>query len=180
MRRVSGRGSKGEGMKGLAVFTLVGACAAALLASASAAGDIHWDVTHVDRDAAMTVIVSGCDDLVAESDVQVFPEFTHNFPVAVHLEGWVKSSPDVPSDFWTARYRVTGSGIDSAGHSFTIDGTLTNDGNGATDFFATGGSMVVRRDDGATARGAANGAANSIVYGVAGAIDVSADRCRMK
>ena len=166
-------------MKGLAVFTLVGACAAALLASASAASDIHWDVTHVDRDAAMTVIVTGCDELVAESDVQVFPGSTHNFPIAVHLEGWVKSSPDVPSDVWTARYRVTGSGTDSAGHTFTIDGTLTKSGDGETDFFANGGSMVVRRDDGATARGAADGAANSIVYGIASAIHVSADRCRL-
>ena len=166
-------------MKGLAVFTLVGACAAALFASASAAGDIHWDVTHVDRDTSMTVIVTGCDALVAESDVPVFAGFTHNFPVAVHVEGWVKSSPEVPSDAWTARYRVTGSGTDSAGHTFTIDGTLTNDGNGGIDFFATDGSIVVRRNDGATARGAADGAANSIVYGVASAIHVSADRCRV-
>jgi hypothetical protein len=167
-------------MKGLAVFTLVGACAAALLASASSAGDIHWDVTHVDRDSSMTVIVTGCDDLVAESDTLAFPEFTHNFPAAIHIDGWVKSSPDVPSDAWTARYRITGSGTDFAGHSFTIDGTLTKDAGGGIDFFATGGSAVVRRDDGATARGAADGAANSDVYGVPDAIHVSADRCRMK
>ena len=167
-------------MKGLAVFTLVSACAAAVLAGSSAAGDIHWDVTHVSGDGSVTMIVTGCDDLVAESDVQVYPEFTHNFPVAVHVEGWIKSSPDVPSDFWTARYRITGGGTDSAGHAFTIDGTLTESGNGGTDFIADGGSMVVRRDDGASVRGAADEAANSIVYGVPSAIHVSADRCRMK
>lgn len=167
-------------MKRIAMLTLVSAVSAVALAATAVAADIHWDVNHVDIDGQMTVIVTGCDGLVAESDVMVDPGLTHNFPVSVHLGGWVKSSPDVPSDVWTAHYQIAGSGTDSAGHGFTIRGTLTNEGNGGSDFFATGGDIVVRRDDGAVARGPADAAANSIVYGIPSAIHVDAGQCRLK
>ena len=58
--------------------------------------------------------------------------------------------------------RITGTGTDAAGRTFTLSGTVSQDGFEA-DFWADDGNVVVRRDDGAFARDAGVIGAHGIV-----------------
>ena len=58
--------------------------------------------------------------------------------------------------------RITGTGTDAAGRTFTLSGNVSQDGFEA-DFWADDGNVVVRRDDGAFARDAGVIGAHGIV-----------------
>ena len=148
------------------------------------------DVTRFSSDDQVVVLLSGCDGLIAPGGVPLtapdpWPPYTHNFIASIHREGWMKDGPDSSHNSWLTHSRLTGSGTDAAGHAFTIEGTLTYDSDldPALEKWATGGKVVVRRDDGAFARGDAGGSApirNSPPLGTSlASLGVAADQCHL-
>ena len=110
-------------------------------------------------DFEVVVLLSECDGLIAEGGVGTIPgapvshAYTHNFLAMVHIEGWARWDPDLPLEAsYVAHARITGTGIDAAGQTFTISGDVTSD-RWHADFWADGGRVVVRRDDGSFAWG---------------------------
>jgi hypothetical protein len=162
-------------MRRLTVLALAALVAAGVLATTTTAGDDH---VRVSGDSSAAVYVWGCEGLIADSGAfRGYLPDAHFFVASIHTEGWYKWPPETPWEAHTAHYRISGTGTDAAGHSFTIKGTLTFE-NGGFDFYANDGDVVVRRDDGASARGHADeGYPN--VWGINdNVISVGNDQCR--
>ena len=116
--------------------------------------------------------------------VPVSHAYTHNFLAGVHMEGWARWDPEQPLEFsYEARSRIDGTGIDAAGRTFTISGNVTSD-RWHADFWADGGRVVVRRDDGSFASGTAGGGwgivhAPPLLYG-GPSLHVDATHCQIR
>jgi hypothetical protein len=151
-------------------------------------GSADWNVTRVSYDTQVVMLVGGCDGLIAEGGVPVNDSsaaalYTHNFIASIHVEGLSKFDPDTHR--YLSHYRVTGGGSDAADHAFTVEGTLTYDSQSTPgDFWASDGKITVRRDDGAFARGQAQGADSPVVApplteSLSAIIIYTADQCHL-
>ena len=151
---------------------LAGAAILAIVSggAAATASGTAWERDRLSMDVEVLVLLSGCDGLIAEGGVPSIPggpplsyAFTHNFVAAAHIEGWTRRDPSVPAEVgFTMHARITGTGTDAAGRTFTLSGNVSQDGFEA-DFWADDGNVVVRRDDGAFARDAGVIGAHGIV-----------------
>jgi hypothetical protein len=111
----------------------------------------------------MLVLIDGCDGFVAPGGlvpnaVAPFPSsWTHNFLVTWADRSQVRF-PDDPTGARTQTViALNADGSDDGGHSFTIKGKLTLSFFADPLFWADGGTVKIRRDDGATVTGTAQG-----------------------
>ena len=172
----------------LLLATAVVAVAAA--GAASQASGARWQRETISMDFEVVVLLSECDGLIAEGGVGTIPgapvshAYTHNFLAMVHIEGWARWDPDLPLEAtYVAHARITGTGIDAAGQTFTISGDVTSD-RWHADFWADGGRVVVRRDDGSFAWGTAAGGYGIVnqpplLYG-GSSLMVTANHCQIR
>jgi hypothetical protein len=169
-------------MKKLMLAVSSALAALAFASTTAIAGDVRHTVRHVSADGTVAVAVARCDGLIGEGGLpSTTPAYTHNFVASIHIEGWYKKAVDQPAEMDTAHYVISGSGTDSAGHAFTVLAIIDKAAGAVGYDFYGFGSAIVRRDDGALARGTATWA-TPIVFDTFpyNSLVIDATTCRLK